>query len=117
VKEIATWAYTAVSDEEYDILKNQPLNPALSFETIIGFSSDAAPTLRAKAVEQIGKSKNRKYVPRIIEMIENDPNIRVVRAALQAFVIFSDEPTTMDRKGIEGAEKWWAKHKSEYTKP
>ena len=84
---------------------------------ILGFSSNASPTLRAKAAEEMGKSRNRKYVPRIIEMIENDPNLRVLRAALGALTIFSNEPTTMDRKGVEGAKKWWEKHKCEYPRP
>jgi hypothetical protein len=114
VQEIAVWATLALNDEQMESLKSQGLNPALTSETLTQLSSSASPTLRAKVVEAMGKSLDRKYIPRVIEMIKSDPNLRVLRAALIAFSQLTKSNFSSDEDGIEKAQEWWTQHKSEF---
>jgi hypothetical protein len=114
IQEIAGWALTAMEDEKFDMMKAQTLNPDIKPEDLMMLSSSPSPTLRSKAAEAMGKSKDRKYMPRIVELIKSDPNLRVVRAGLVAFVQLTGETIQSDEQGIEAAQKWWEKHNAEF---
>jgi hypothetical protein len=114
VRQIAGWALEAVDNELLDMLRNQTLNPELGREALLQLSRHSAPTMREKAVERMGVTKDRQYVPRIIEMIRSDPNIRVLRAALIAFNQETAVTVEADETGATLALKWWDEHKTEF---
>jgi hypothetical protein len=114
VQEIAAWATAALDDERMELIKSHGLNPSLTFENLIQLSAIGSQTLRARAVQAMGESSDRKYIPRVIEIIKSDPNLRVLRAALIAFSQLTKSGFQSDEDGIKKATEWWEQHKSEF---
>jgi hypothetical protein len=115
IREIATWALGAVDEELFDMLRGQPLNSDVGPEVLVQLSSHQSPTLRLKAVERMGVTKDRRYIPRIMEIIKSDPNIRVLRAALIAFSRDTGVALeSWDEPAARTALQWWEHHQSEF---
>jgi hypothetical protein len=117
IREIASWAVAAIAAENLDILRSQTLNPDLTPEQLSQFSTSPSAMMRTKAVERMGLTKDRRFVPRIIEIIRDDPNLNVLRAALIALTRAANDPVLVlpsDEEGAKTALAWWEKHKSEF---
>lgn len=114
VREVGAWAIQAVEDEHLSALVPGRLNPQLGHEGLVAMASQPWPTLRQKAAEEMGFSKNRRYLPMVVKLIE-DTNLRVSRAAIQAFVNLTGQTMQGDHEqNVQAAKRWWDQHKAEF---
>jgi hypothetical protein len=114
VQEIAIWATLALDDEQFAMLKSGILNPDLTPEVLLQMASTGPATIRAKVAAGMGQSKDRRYIPRIVEMVRSDPDLRVLRAALNAFSALTGSNFKGEEDGMKKAEEWWSQHKAEF---
>jgi len=115
VREIALWAYRAIYDELIQAAVPRGLNQTLTVDFVMELSKSQSDHFRLRAAEEMGRRKDRKFVPRLMQMIESDPNHRVTNKALNSWASYSGESMTNDLENNVGvARKWYAKHKSEY---
>ena len=103
----------ALTDTEGNKIENEEIPTDALISGLL--NKDLNWQLRAKAAELLKKCKEKKVPEKLLETIQEDPNLDVVKTSLESFEAVTGFKST-DVFSYELAEKWWSENKEEVFK-